>query len=68
MHPFFVWPAGQLHAIRAKDGSKAVTLPHEPMTKDEAEFLCAHMNRAYEEGWKAGSAKRAEDIREVLGL
>lgn len=54
--------------IYARPGTRATVLAHGKLTKDEAEFLAAHMNNAYQCGAQAGDAQRRNAICEALGL
>lgn len=65
---YYVARAGDLYRVFPKQGCAATVLEHQPMEKDLADFLCAHMNRAYQDGLKIGDTLRRDAIRDALGL
>ena len=48
--------------------SRHPILDHEPLSEDEAEFLCAHMNAAYWKGLQNGEARKLAAIQDALGI
>jgi hypothetical protein len=71
--PFFVDCRGQradgepLYIVAFRYATNKV-LDHDPIVREEADFLCAHMNAAYWRGHDDGKKAKLSEVQEVLGI